>query len=107
MTSRGIYNKLLMEKCNEIKKKLEKMDPKEREEYVSKVVDWVVKMFEDIRKAMEEGGVIKAGRVASMYKTQLEDIERRATVIVCLTYCIKPQYQQRLAPIFIGVLGFV
>jgi len=106
-TEREIYNKLLTEKCNEIKEKLEEMDEREREEYVSKVVDWIVKMFEDIRNAMEEGGVVKAGKVAMKYKKQLEDIETKATAIVCLTYCIKPQYQEKLAPIFTGVLGLV
>ena len=105
--NKKMYYKLLMEKCNEIKEKLEKMDPKRREKYVSDVVDWVVKMFEDIRRAMESGGVVKAGKVASEYRKQLEDIEKKATVIVCLTYCIKPQYQEKLSPLFVGALGFI
>lgn len=83
------------------------LDDLKREEYVGKVIDWIVKMFEDIRLAMVDGGTFKAMRVAESYKRKLDDIDRKATAIACLVYAIKDEYRDKLAPVFIGVLGLV
>lgn len=97
----------LLERANYIKRKIDSMSDEDRERFVSSVIDWIVGMFDEIRAAMENGGALKAARVAKKYRDELKDLDKKATVIVCLTYAIKEKYQEKLAPLFIGVLGLV
>lgn len=100
-------NSALLAEMNRIKKKMEEMSDEEREKYVNSVIDWIVKMFEDISNAMSNGGALKAAKVAKRYKDELKDINKRASVIVCLTYAIKEKYQKKLSPIFVGLMGLI
>lgn len=100
-------NSALLDEMNRIKKKIEEMSDEEREKYVNSVIDWIVKMFEDISNAMSSGGALKAAKVAKKYKDELKDVSKRASVIVCLTYAIKERYQKKLSPIFVGLMGLI
>ena len=100
-------NSALLAEMNRIKKKMEEMSDEEREKYVNSVIDWIVKMFEDISNAMSNGGALKAAKVAKRYKDELKDVSKRASVIVCLTYAIKEKYQKKLSPIFVGLMGLI
>ena len=97
----------LVDKLNEFKSKLERMSEKERDEYVEKVIDWLIEMFERIRETAERDGYLKAMQLAQQYRKVLSDEDVKAKVIVCLTYCIKEKYQRKLAPLIVGMLGFV
>jgi len=97
----------LVDRVNDVIRRMERMSEEERDRFAGEVIDWIVKMFSDIKAAMDNGGVVKAAKVANAYRQQLENIDRKATAIACLIYAIKEKYQEKLAPVLIGVMGLV
>lgn len=102
----------LARECNKILALMKQMTEEERKEYVNEVLEW----FDDKYKQMmgELRQLSKMNKIAQMKKgmeimKKYKEIfkRRRAELIVVLTYAIKEEYQQKLAPIIISMLQLV
>ncbi len=98
---------LLAKRVNFYLHKIVSMDDEKREEYVNNVIDWICKMFNDIAEAANSGNKIRAIQIANRYREEISDLDKKASVIACLTYCINDKYRKKLMPLFIGALGLV
>ena len=107
--NREYYDQLAYE-CNRIKEQLLMMPQEAADQWVEDVLRW----FTDIVKEMQEEISTAHGKIAMIKK--MKEIEkkyrpiieqRKAEIIVALTYAIKPRYQAELAPLMYFILGLV
>lgn len=98
---------ILAKRVNFYLHKIASMDEEKRDEYVNSVIDWICKMFNDIAEAANSGNKLKAIRIANRYREEINDLDKKASVIACLTYCINDKYRKKLTPLFVGALGLV
>jgi len=93
----------LAKKCNEFMRYFVKLPKERRDKYVRDVINYLVRMYNDVVSVMPN--IIKAKKVLEEYRKQL--MERRHEVIVVLTYVIKPEYQEDVAPLLYALLSLV
>ena len=102
----------LAQECNKILELMKQMTPEEREEYVNEVLDWLnekyKEMMEELAQLANMGKIAQMKKGMEIMKKYRETFgKRRAELIVVLTYVIKEEYQQKVAPILYSMLQLV
>lgn len=107
------YN-TLADQCNQVMMYLNSLPPEEQIMWVNNVLDWLSSMYRKIQVMLEEAQRGRMGKIRLM--KELNDIknkyapiieEKRPEIIVALTYAIKPEFQEKLAPMVYAVLGLI
>ena len=107
------YNSLADE-CNRIMSYLSQMPEEERYAWVMAVLDWIINMYKELQDTIAEAQNSKLGKIAmakklqefeKKYRPMIE--QKRPEIIVALTYAIKPEYQEKLAPLLYAIMGLV
>jgi len=105
----------LAAECNRILAELMEMPPEVRDQWVRDVLRWFIGVTRDlIREAQEaqRGGMLSkvsaAKKLKELYAKYGQMIaEKKPQIIVALTYAIKEEYQEELAPFLYAMLGLV
>jgi len=104
------YNELA-HRCNEIMGFLKSLPQDRADAWVDDVIGW----FADTVKQMQNEVIEAQGNKIMMLK-KLREIqqkyqpiiqEKKPELIVALTYAIKPQFQEKLAPLLYAMLGLI
>jgi len=106
---------VLAKECNRVMAMLNDMPEEAREAWVRDVLLWFIgisnEMMEKVQEAQKKGlkGKLELVRLLKQlkqeYGKQIE--ERKPEIIVALTYAIKPEFQEVLAPFLYSSLGLV
>ena len=105
----------LARECNRVLTELMTMPEEVREQWVRDVLRWFIgitrQMIQEIQEVQKGGVLSKVGAVKKIKELQAKYgqmiAEKKPQIIVALTYAIKPEYQEELAPFLYAALGLV